>query len=401
VTIQHDLPIAIIGAGLGGLTAALALQSAGFRPRIFEQATVLGDVGAGISMTPNATKGLESLGLGTALASVAMVPPQQIVCDGLTGNTLRIIDRSDVRERYGAAYYMLHRADLHALLVAAVRAHDSAAIVTGRKLAAIGVGDDSVRLDFAAGGSIDAGRVNAGVVNAGVVNAGVVIAADGSRSLVRAQVFGDAGADFTGHIAWRLLVPAAAAPAAARQPGSIVWAGPERSFVRYPIRNGALINCVGLTRSGAWRGEGWSQTVPAATMAAEFAGWVPDVTDLIAAAPGGEVGSWGLFLRPPVDRLVCGAVALLGDAAHPMLPFMGQGAAMAIEDGVVLGRCFAIAATPAEALQRYADARLTRVRMIQDESAAGADRLQRAGPRLTRSEDDLGLFDYDPATAAV
>jgi salicylate hydroxylase len=386
VTVERDLPIAIIGAGLGGLTAALALQAAGFRPRIYEQAAVLGDVGAGISMTPNATKGLESLGLGAALAAVAMAPPQQVICDGLTGKTLRIIDRSDVRERYGAAYYMLHRADLHALLVAAVRANDSTAIATGHKLAAISVGDDSVRLDFAA---------------AGPVAAGVVIAADGSRSLVRAKVFGDAGADFTGHIAWRLLVPAAAAPVAARQPGSIVWAGQERSFVRYPIRNGALINCVGLTRGGAWRGEGWSQTVPAATMAAEFSGWVPDVTDLIAAAPGGEVGSWGLFLRPPVDRLVCGPVALLGDAAHPMLPFMGQGAAMAIEDGVVLGRCFASADSPAAALQRYADARLARVQLIQDESAAGADRLQRAGPRLNRSEDDLGLFDYDPATVPV
>jgi salicylate hydroxylase len=214
-------------------------------------------------------------------------------------------------------------------------------------------------------------------------------------------MLGDAGAEFTGHIAWRLLVPAAAAPPAAQQPGSVVWAGPERSFVRYPVRGGALINCVGLTRSGAWRGEGWSQQVASAAMAAEFAGWVPDVTDLIAAAPGGVVGSWGLFLRPTVDRLVAGPVALIGDAAHPMLPFMGQGAAMAIEDGVVLARCFTAAETPTEALVRYAAARLARVQLIQAESAAGADRLQSGTPRLNRSEDDLGLFDYDPATAAV
>lgn len=384
--IDRDRPIAIIGAGLGGLTAALALQRAGFRPTIYEQAAVLGDVGAGISVTPNATKGLEALGLGPALAKAAMVPPQQIICDGLTGAELRVIDRSDVRQRYGAAYYMLHRADLHAMLVAAVRHNDSAAIMTDHHLAGIGIGDDSVRLDFTA---------------AGTINASIVIAADGARSRVRSAIFGDAGADFTGHIAWRLLVPAAAAPLAARQPGSIVWAGPERSFVRYPVRDGTLINCVGLTRSGAWRGEGWSQTVPAAAMAAEFAGWVPDVTDLVAAAPGGLVGSWGLFMRPPVERLVAGPVALLGDAAHPMLPFMGQGAAMAIEDGVVLGRCFAASATAAEALDRYAGARLARVKLIQAESAAGADRLQRAGPQLNRSEDDLGIFDYDPATVAL
>jgi len=386
VSIDRDLPIAIIGAGLGGLTAALALQRAGFRPRVYEQAAVLGDVGAGISVTPNATKGLEALGLGPALAAAAMVPPQQIVRDGLTGAELKVIDRRDVRDRYGAAYYMLHRADLHALLVAAVRQHDIEAIATGHELTDIGATATCARLSFA---------------DASPVDAAIVIAADGTRSRVRNKIFGDAGAEFTGHIAWRLLVPAAAAPLAARQPGSVVWAGPERSFVRYPVRGGTLINCVGLTRSGAWRGEGWSQQVPAAAMAAEFAGWVPDVTDLIAAAPDGMVGSWGLFLRPPVDRLVAGPVALLGDAAHPMLPFMGQGAAMALEDGVVLARCLAAATTPAEALTSYARARLARVQLIQAESAAGADRLQSGTPRLNRSEDDLGLFDYDPSTAAI
>ena len=384
--IDRDTPIAIIGAGLGGLTAALALQRAGFRPRIYEQAAVLGEVGAGISVTPNATKGLESLGLGPALAAVATVPPQQRICDGLTGAELKIIDRRDVRHRYGAAYYMLHRADLHALLVAAVSTNDSAAIVTGRELATIEMAEAGARLGFA-----DTYRVDAAIV----------IAADGARSRIRTRIFGDAGADFTGHIAWRLLVPAAAAPPAARQPGSVVWAGPERSFVRYPVRNGELINCVGLTRSGNWRGEGWSQQIPAAAMAAEFAGWVPDVTDLIAAAPGGMVGSWGLFLRPPVEKLFVGPVALLGDAAHPMLPFMGQGAAMAIEDGVVLARCLAAAATPAEAFTRYATARLTRVHLVQTESAAGANRLQSNKPRFNRTEDELGLFDYDPATVAV
>ena len=386
MSIDRDTPIAIIGAGLGGLTAALALQRAGFRPRVYEQAARLGEVGAGISITPNATKGLESLGLGPALAAAAMVPPQQIVRDGLTGVELKVIDRRDVRDRYGAAYYMLHRADLHTLLVAAVTTNDSAAIATGHELTTVETIEAGARLGF---------------TDTNPVDAAIVIAADGARSRIRTGIFSNAGADFTGHIAWRLLVPAAAAPPAARHPGSVVWAGSERSFVRYPVRNGALINCVGLTRSGAWRGEGWSQQVPAAAMAAEFAGWVSDVTDLIDAAPGGMVGSWGLFLRPPVEKLFAGPIALIGDAAHPMLPFMGQGAAMAIEDGVVLARCLAGGTTRAEAFARYATARLARVRLIQAESAAGADRLQSGTPRLNRSEDDLGLFDYDPATVTV
>jgi salicylate hydroxylase len=387
--VDRDVSIAIIGAGLGGLAAALALQRCGFRPTVYEQADVLGDVGAGISITPNATLGLMFLGLGEALAATAQVPPQQLIRDGLTGAPLLAIDRSGVRERYGAAYYMLHRAELHAMLVAAVREAAPDAIRTGHLLKAVEVDAGAVRMEFAGQAPLAAS---------------VVIAADGARSMVRSAVFGDSGARFTGHIAWRLLVPAASAPVEARLPGSIVWTGAERSFVRYPVRAGQLINCVGLTRSGEWAAEGWSQQVPAAAMAAEFAGWVPDVTDLIAAAPGGMVGRWGLFVRPPVARLVAGPVALLGDAAHPMLPFMGQGAAMAIEDGVVLGRCFGAAATPAEALERYQAARLARVHMVQAESAAGADRLQKDdgdGKRLQRNEDSLGIFDYDPGTVPV
>ncbi|MFZ4690354.1 MAG: FAD-dependent monooxygenase [Polymorphobacter sp.] len=388
MTIARDLSIAIIGAGLGGLTAALALQRAGFRPRVYEQAGTLGDVGAGISVTPNATKGLEFLGLGAPLAAAAQMPPQQIVRDGMSGAQLLCIDRSDVQQRYGAAYYMLHRAELHAMLVAAVTANDPDAIKTAHPLTAISV-DTGARLTFSGQPPVDCA---------------IAIAADGARSLVRTAIFGDQGARFTGHIAWRLLVPAAAAPDEARLPGSVVWAGAERSFVRYPVRGGTLINCVGLTRSGGWAGEGWSQSVPVAEMAAEFAGWVPDVTELIAAAPGGMVGRWGLFLRPPPTAMVAGPVALLGDAAHPMLPFMGQGAAMAIEDGVVLGRCFAAAATPADALACYQAARLERCRFIQAESAAGADRLQRSDgdtKRLDRNEDSLGIFAYDPATVPV
>lgn len=387
--IDRSLTVAIIGAGIGGLTAAIALQRAGFRPIVYEQATQLGDVGAGISVTPNATKALESLGLGLALAQLAQSPPHQIVRDGLTDAPLLHIDRSDSRSRYGAAYYLMHRADLHAIMVAAVNAHDPATIRTGHALLSITPAADHAVLHFA---------------GQAAVSAAITIAADGARSLVRSQVFGDQGASFTGHIAWRLLVPAAAAPTAARAPGSIVWTGTDRSFVRYPVRGGQLINCVGLTRSGGWRGEGWSQRLPVAQMAAEYAGWVPHVTDLIAAAPASMVGSWGLFSRPLAARIIAGSIALIGDAAHPMLPFMGQGAAMAMEDGVVLGRCFQVAATSAEALLRYQAARLARCHFIQAESAAGADRLQIGTPakrRFDRNEDSLGIFAYDPASVPV
>ena len=387
------MEIIIVGAGLGGLTAALALQKAGFRPKVVEQAPQLGEVGAGISVTPNASKALISLGLYEGLEHYGRPVPVQEIREGATGRLLKTIDRSDVLERYGAAYYMVHRADLHAMMVDAVRAHDPDAILTGHKLAA---------LDVAADGAVDGASLR--FENGAVLHADVLVAADGSRSLVRTQVFGADDARFTGHVAWRFLVPVAAAPAAASEPGSRVWTGQERSFVRYAVRGGQLINCVGLTRTGLWRGEGWSQTVPSSEMKPEFEGFVDEVQALIDAAPGGRVNSWGLFVRPMAERFVKGPVVLLGDAAHPMLPFMGQGAAMAIEDGAVLGRCFAAAATPAEAMARYEAARLERCRFVLEESALGADRIQQDGAdnkRLARDEDSLGIFTYDPATVPV
>jgi salicylate hydroxylase len=385
----QGMDIIIVGAGLGGLTAALALQKAGLRPRVMEQAPALGDVGAGISVTPNASKGLISLGLYEGLERHGQAVPVQEIREGATGALMRTIDRSDVRARYGAAYYMVHRADLHAMLVEALRAIDPDAILTGQKLASLEVKGDGVTLAFE---------------NGTARHADVLVAADGARSLVRSLVFGADKAEFTGHVAWRFLVPADKAPVEASEPGSRVWTGPERSFVRYAVREGQLINCVGLTRTGLWRGEGWSQMVPASEMVPEFEGFVAEVTGLMAAAPGGMVNSWGLFVRPMAARFVKGPVLLLGDAAHPMLPFMGQGAAMAMEDGVVLGRCFAASATAAEAMARYEAARLERCRFVLEESALGADRIQQAGAdarRLARNEDSLGIFDYDPATVPV
>lgn len=379
------MTIAIIGAGLGGLTAALALLRAGQSVSVYEQAPELGDVGAGISITPNAAKALISLGLGDALAAEAMAVPQQTILEGATGQTLKIIDRADCTTRYGAPYYMLHRAELHALLAAAVRALAPDAIHIGHRFTRL----QGTTLHFE---------------NQPFAKAQTIIAADGARSPIRAQIFDDVPPRFTGHIAWRLLVPAANAPPETARPGSIVWTGDARSFVCYPVRHGTLINCVGLSRTGAWRGEGWSQTVAMSEMAAVFASFEAPVRALIAAAPGGMVGSWGLFDRPPTPHYVKGPIALLGDAAHPMLPFMGQGAAMAIEDGVVLGRAFAAHTAPKNALAAYQAARLERTHLIQSESSAGADRLQQAGAdskRLSKDEDSLGIFTWNPATTPV
>ncbi|MBL0923132.1 MAG: FAD-dependent monooxygenase [Sphingomonadaceae bacterium] len=369
--------VAIVGAGIGGLTAAIALQKAGCKVRIYERADRLGDVGAGITITPNAWKGLAALGLGGALEAEADEVPHQAIRQHQSGAPIAEIPRGSVtRQTYGAPYVMLHRADLHKILVDAVRGVDANAILLGQ-----------------------------GVNDAAQIDADAVIAADGIKSVVRSRVFADPEPRFTGHLAWRGLVPAERLPASASVPGSVVWAGPGRIFVRYPIRHGALVNFVGLTRSDEWRGEGWSQLAVKDDVLAEYAGWHSDIIDTIQAAEDDTIITWGLFAREPLKHIVEGRIALLGDAAHPMLPFMGQGAAMAIEDGVVLGRAFAGADSVTEALDRYAAARIPRTSFIQQESAAGADRLQfevaKTAQAPSRTEDTLGIFHFDPATAPV
>lgn len=368
------MKIAIVGAGLGGLTAAIALQRAGHEVRIYEQAPMLGDVGAGITITPNAWKGLASLDLENALSREADEVPQQAIRRHDSGAPVLAIPRGPVtRQTYGAPYVMLHRADLHALLADAA-------------------GRENIELGCA-------------VEDADRIDADAVVAADGLKSIVRSKVFGNPPARFTGHVAWRGLVPANELPPEAATAGSIVWAGPGRIFVRYPIRQGTLINLVGLTRTDDWVAEGWSNRVTMADWLAQYDGWHDDVTSAIRATHDDSRIAWGLFAREAMPTIVNGRIALLGDAAHPMLPFMGQGAAMAIEDGVVLGRAFATTASVAEAFALYQHVRKPRTDFIQHQSALGADRLQfevaKTGLPPAETEDSLGIFHYDPSTAPL
>jgi salicylate hydroxylase len=391
---MKDLHIAVVGAGIGGLAAALALQRAGMRVTVLEQAPQLGEVGAGLSLSPTAAHALRWLGLGPALDSHAYLPEDQAVRHYRDGHALQWTNRGRaLLEKYGERYYLIHRADLHDALAAAVRGNDPGAIRLGRRCAGLEQAADSATVGFADGGE---------------VTADVVVGADGSRSILRQLLFGDSGPAYTGYIAWRGLVPMERVPQSVLDPPSGIYIGPGHLVNRYPVRRWQLLNFVAFAERAEWAEEGWSIPSTVDELMSEFEDWHPDVRAFLAAVPPELLFKWGLFDREPLTTWHSGRTTLLGDAAHPVLPFLGHGAVLAIEDAVLLARAFAEAGEVGEALQRYEAARIPRAAFVVRESRQAVKVFhshepekytQKTGGRA--ADERLGLFDYDPSTTSV
>jgi len=380
--------IAIIGGGIGGLVAGIALKRAGQNVRIYERAPAFGEVGAGISMSPNAVLGLRSLGLGDFLEETASEPLEQQLCHGSTGELLQAIDRRKTRERYGAPYLQLHRADLLNALIASFGEENCE---MGYDLNAIKSDGDRVELTFA-------GRA--------LVHVDAAIAADGLRSVVRDALFETEDPKFSGHVAYRGLIPAGNVTERAVESLNINHLDKGRNIVSYPVRKGELVNVVALSKADAWAEEGWAVKADKAQLTAKYVGFPPYVQEILSKIPEEELFCWGLFVREPLADWRKGRTVLLGDAAHPMLPYMGQGASCAIEDGVVLGRAFAHCTDIDKALDCYVATRIERASTLQRESNLGGERLQAINPDMFRDtpikdEDALGIFAYDPATTPL
>jgi salicylate hydroxylase len=382
--------VAIVGAGIGGLAAAVALLRDDVSVTVFEQAPELGEVGAGVMLTPNASRCLEDFGILEEVTAEAVKPEITRVRNGLTGEILSEAPvGSGYLEQFQAPFLCVHRADIHSALLDCVNRLDPECIRVNHRLESLEQLGDDVRLRFD---------------NGAEYLAAAAIGCDGIRSVVREQLGIDDSARFTGNVAWRGLVPAESLSMVDPVDTMTIWASPTAHITEYSIRGGRLRNYVASAERSGWEIESWRVAVPTAEAVDEFADWHPAVRELLGATPEGGCFKWALFDRDPVERTTEGCVALLGDAAHPMLPFMAQGAAMAIEDAVVLGRCWGDGPDIPATLRRYAQARMPRTAWAQLRSRHAQHVYrgnQGAAIDTDREERMETLYGYDALTARI
>ncbi|NNF16817.1 MAG: monooxygenase [Gammaproteobacteria bacterium] len=344
----------IAGGGIGGLTTALCMHRTGWETVILERAAQFENIGAGIQISPNGFKVLTQLGVGSALEAVAFEPECQELRIGSSGRTVFSIPlRAAARTRWGAPYLHVHRADLVNTLADAV--HERM--------------PETVRFNAPVVAYEQSGTGIAAVLdNNERIEGDVLIGADGIHSAVRQQMAGADQPQFTGCVAWRATVPMERLGNNAPPPSACVWAGPGQHAVTYRLRGGTLANIVGVVEQDGWYTESWIEQGSREAALADFDGWHPVITTLLEQADTHY--RWALFDRDPMLSWNAGRTTLLGDACHPMLPFMAQGSAMAIEDAWILARVLAANPDIESALQRYFVMRHQRTSKVQWQSRA-------------------------------
>jgi salicylate hydroxylase len=382
--------VVVVGAGLSGLATALALARAGFAIRVIEQASEFGEIGAGITMSPNAVRAFRHLGLGAEVERAATRVGIQGVVYFETGKVLGTKDREAMAARSGAPFLQLLRPDLHSILVEALLRRAPGCVTLGRSVVAV---------------EQDGARAVASCDDGSRVEADLVIGADGIRSRVRAAVFSADEPRFTGRVAWRGLVPVAAIAETPLPFASGAAVGPGRTFGWYTVRDGKLVNYVAIVKTDEFREEGWRIPSTREAVLGHFQGGIPLIGALIHATDPATIFRWALCDRPPQPEWVRGRVALLGDAAHPMLPYMGQGAAMGFEDAVVLARCLVGIDSPDEALRTYQTTRQPRATLVHHGSAARADMWEardvKSGLGGDAVDEERELFPYDAGSTPL
>jgi salicylate hydroxylase len=343
----------IVGGGIGGLATALALARNGMSAIVLERSTFSDETGAGIQLGPNATRALAELGVLDAIRAPAFRPDNLRLFDGLSGNNLASVPLGRIaEERYGAPYLTLHRADLHASLLAACRADGAIELENGFEVA---------EAETLAEPVIARGADGTQVEGCGLV------AADGLWSRLRDRIVPDADLRFSGATAWRALLPRSEVPAPFDVPDVGLWLGPRAHLVHYPVRGGKDLNVVAVVEGGSAK-QGWSRRAEPDVLLPSFDRWAKPAKALLAMVKTWRC--WSLFRLRPLPRWTDGRMALLGDAAHPVLPYLAQGAALAIEDADALAASLkACGGDPASAFPRYQSLRMARTARVQAQAA--------------------------------
>ena len=391
---MRDLHILIAGGGIGGISAALCLAKAGQRVSVFEQAGDFSEVGAGIQLSPNCNRVLHYLGLEDELRRCAFLPEATQFRDWQSGHVVHESPLGEaIAERYGMPYYHIHRGDLLGILVEAARREPCIELHPGRAVTGFRQGGDGISLLLDG-----AERVG-----------DLLVGADGIHSVIRAGLWGEEAPRFTGTVAWRALVPANRLPEGLVRPMASVWWGPGKHFVHYYVRGGELVNCVCVVEKEGWEVESWTERGEQDELKTDFAGWHDSVQTLIDQMPPNALFKWALYDRDPMPRWGQGRVTLLGDACHPTLPFMAQGAAMAIEDAAVLAGCLMRGEAIPASLKRYEDLRRARAASIQLGSRRNAEVFHMRGIQAWARNRAVGtarrgvmerLYSYDPLQVA-
>ena len=365
--------ILIAGGGIGGLAAALACAQAGTEVSLFERASVFAEVGAGVQLSPNVVRVLHRWGLKQALDAVVSVPEQLQIRSAVTGAELGVLRLGDtIQARYGAPYLTVQRSDLHHVLLGELMRQDQVPLSLNSALEGFSQSDEGVTLRLRDGST---------------VQGDALVGADGGFSLVRQRLLNDGVPTPTGQLAYRALVAQDSLPAPLRSQHVTAWLGPQLHVVQYPVRRGEYLNVVAIVH-GTLKGDlaAWDHSANAPQLQRLLAGTAPALQALVAAVPFWRL--WGLSIRPPMagaHEQAKGRVALLGDAAHPMLPYLAQGAGMAIEDAWVLSQVLHGSgpatgeAMPAR-LARYANQRWQRNARVQARAIRNGKIFHAIGP---------------------
>lgn len=371
---SKNIHVAIVGGGIGGLAAANALRHRGISVAVYEQSSALREVGAGVFIYPNSLRQLERIGLGAALAKVGAKVgsgSEYYRMDGTVVGKILTTDSSGWNGMYG-----MHRADLLQALADALPAE---VIHTGHKCVGFSQDETGAQLSFE---------------NGKTVQADVVIAADGINSVLQKYVVEPSAPEYAGFRAYRGVLYASQLPGW-RPEAHQVWMGDGKHFMVFPLRSGTLVNYVGFVPTSSQTAESWSAVGDRDELAASFAGWDPRVTDLLSKVE--TCFWWGLYDRQPLGKWTNGRLALLGDAAHPMLPHLGQGANQAIEDGTALAvllQGLDQSAPIGDVLHRYEALRRPRTSMVQAEA-------RKNGRRYDSQYQDLAQRDREIASSAA